>query len=77
MKELFCLLFCFVLLKRVEPFSYVRVRDKDFRTRRREVVFPSYSTLLYNEFVHSIYHNSIVCWISLNFHNFCFLCVKE
>ena len=30
MGELFCLLFCFVLLKRVEPFSYVKVRDKDF-----------------------------------------------
>ena len=30
MKELFCLLYCFVLFKRVEPFSYVRIRDKDF-----------------------------------------------
>ena len=30
MKELFCLLYCFVLFKRVEPFSYVRIRDEDF-----------------------------------------------
>ena len=30
MKELFCLLYCFVLFKRVEPFSYVSVRDNDF-----------------------------------------------
>ena len=31
MKELFCLLYCFVLLKGwMEPFSYVRIRDKDF-----------------------------------------------
>ena len=52
MKELFCLLYCFVLFKRVEPFSYVRIRDKDFEPADVKFFFPSYSTLLYNEFVH-------------------------